>query len=141
LVGDLTGYAIGRASGERLREGGGRVARTLRRHDRTLGRFLGRHPVFSVTGARLVAFVRTLMPISSGMARLPVSQFVLFDIPGVLLWLALYMGIGWLAGESWRTVSSLVGAGWALIFAVVGGLLWIRARRRGELRGTEADPC
>jgi membrane protein DedA with SNARE-associated domain len=135
ILGDLTGYAIGRIWGDRLRGGRGWVARTLARHDRTLGRFMGRHPLYSVTGARLVAFVRTLMPLSSGMARLPAARFIAFDVPGVLLWLALYMGIGWLAGESWRRVSSLIGAGWTVLFVVAGLLLWRRARRRGELRG------
>jgi membrane protein DedA with SNARE-associated domain len=133
FVGDLIGYGIGRRGGEALREGGGRVARALRRHDRTLGRFLGRHPLVSVTGARLVAFVRTLMPISSGMARLPLSYFVPFDIAGVVLWLALYMGIGFVAGESWERAGSIVGGVWVVVFAVAGALLWIRARRRGEL--------
>jgi membrane protein DedA with SNARE-associated domain len=146
FTGDLVGYAIGRLWGDRLRAGRGWVAGTLARHDRTLGRFMGRHPLYSVTGARLVAFVRTLMPLSSGMARLPVARFVAFDLPGVVLWLALYMGIGWLAGESWRRASSLVGAGWTVVFVVAGLLLWRRARRRGELRGEArgtagGEPC
>lgn len=139
FVGDLIGYGIGRRGGEALRQGDGRVARTLRRHDRTTGRFLGRHPVYSVTVARLVAFVRTLMPLSSGMARLPLSRFVPFDLAGIVLWLGLYMGIGLLAGESWERASSVVGGVWAVVFVVAGALLWVRARTRGELARPPLD--
>lgn len=133
FVGDLVGYAVGRIGGDRLRHGEGWVARTIRRHDRTLGRFMGRHPVYSVTGARLVAFVRTLMPMSSGMARIPLSRFVPFDLAGVALWLGLYMGIGLLAGESWQRAGSVVGGVWVVVFVLAGAALWVRARKRGEL--------
>jgi undecaprenyl-diphosphatase len=133
FTGDLIGYTIGRLGGERLRRGSGWVARTLRRHDRTTGRFVGRHPIYAVSVARLVAFARTLMPLSSGIARLPLGRFVPFDLLGIGLWLALYMGIGLLAGESWQRAGSVVGAIWLVVFTVAGVLLWIRARKRGEL--------
>lgn len=140
FLGDLIGYVIGRRGGEALRQGEGRVARTLRRHDRSTARFLGRHPVYSVTVARLVAFVRTLMPLSSGMARVPFSRFVPFDLAGIVLWLALYMGIGLLAGESWERAGSVVGGIWVVVFAVAGVLLWVRAKKRGELARPPLEP-
>jgi membrane protein DedA with SNARE-associated domain len=130
FAGDVTGYWIGRLGGERLREGRGVAARALARHDASSGRFLSGHPVFSVTVARLVAFVRTVMPVASGVARIPFPTYLLYEIPGLLAWAALYMGIGVLAGESWERASSIVGGGWALIFVVAGLVLWSRGRRR-----------
>lgn len=130
LTGDLLGYAIGRWSGERLRAGDGWIGRTLRRHERDAGRWLGRHPIYSVTVARWVSFVRTLMPMSAGIARLPVPVFVTFVVPGVLGWLALYMGIGVLAGESWQRVGTIVGGGWTVVFVLVGAVWYLRWRRR-----------
>ena len=130
FAGDVTGYWIGRRGGRALREGKGIAARALARHDATTGRFLSGHPVFSVTVARLVAFVRTAMPVASGVARLKFGVFLLYEIPGLLAWAALYMGIGLVAGESWERASSIVGGGWAVIFAVVGLVMWTRSRRR-----------
>ena len=130
FAGDVTGYWIGRRGGERLRQGDGMAAKALARHDATTGRFLSGHPFFSVTVARLVAFVRTVMPVASGVARVPFATYLVFEIPGLLAWAALYMGIGILAGESWERASSIVGGGWALIFVVVGFVMWRRARRR-----------
>ena len=108
FAGDVTGYWIGRRGGERLREGRGMAARALARHDGSSGRFLSGHPVFSVTVARLVAFVRTVMPVASGVARIPFGIYLAYEIPGLLAWAALYMGIGVLAGESWELASSIV---------------------------------
>lgn len=128
-VGDAVGYGLGRWGGPRLLEGKGWTARGLRRHQATAGRFLGRHPLYSVTVARLVSFVRTVMPLSAGISGMRAPTYFTYELPGVVLWAALYLGIGILAGESWQLVSSLVGGGWLLLFAGVGAVLWHRGRR------------
>jgi membrane protein DedA with SNARE-associated domain len=140
FAGDVTGYWVGRRGGRALREGKGMAARALARHDATTGRFLSGHPFFSVTVARLVAFVRTAMPVASGVAGLRFGTFLLYEIPGLLAWAALYMGIGLLAGESWERASSIVGGGWAVIFAIAGLVMWTRSRRRksGTAAGSTA---
>lgn len=129
FIGDVVGYWIGRRGGESLLESKGWVGATLRKHDRATSRFLGRTPLFSVTLARLVSFVRTLMPLAAGMSRIPFRIYLAFEIPGVVLWAALYVGIGVLAGESWQVVSGAVGAGWIAVFAVVAAVVWARNRR------------
>lgn len=138
FVGDMTGYAIGRRAGERLREGRGWAARTLRQYERTAGRMLGGHPVYAVTIARVVSFVRTIMPLNAGMSRIPFGRFVALEIPGLLIWAALYLSIGILAGRSWALVSSLVGTGWLLLFLAVGGVYWWRSRSPGTLAPADA---
>ncbi len=140
FAGDVGGYWIGRRTGEALRGGHGFAARALARHDATTGRFLSGHPIYSVTVARLVAFARTVMPVASGAAGVPFAVFLLYEIPGLLAWAALYMGIGFVAGESWERASSVVGGGWALIFLVVGAVLWLRRRRTPRaVAATEAE--
>lgn len=133
FLGDLIGYVIGRRGGERLLDGSGWTGSTLRRHQKTAGRYLGRHAIFSVTFARLVSFVRTLMPLSAGINRMPAPIYLIHEIPGVLLWATLYVGIGVLAGESWQVVSGMVGAGWLALFGIAGVILWWRARRSGSI--------
>lgn len=133
-VGDTVGYWIGRWSGPRLNDSPGWAGRLVRRHQATAGRFLGRHPLYSVTVARVVSFVRTLMPLSAGMSGMKAPAYFTFELPGLLLWAALYLGIGILAGESWQLVSSLVGAGWLALFAVVGAVLWARSKKARRRR-------
>lgn len=137
FVGDLIGYAIGRRAGERLLVGQGWVARALRRYEATGGRLLSRHPVYAVTVARLVSFVRTLMPLNAGMSGIPPVKYIALEIPGLLAWAALYLSIGVLAGRSLALVSSLVGVGWVVLFASVGLVFWIRARSSRPSPGAE----
>lgn len=129
FVGDLIGYGIGRSVGGTLREGDGWVARTIRKYESTAGRLFRSHPVYAVTVARLVSFVRTVMPLNAGMTGIRPFRFVALEIPGLLGWAALYLGMGILAGESLALVSSLVGAGWIVVFVLVGMIFWWRTRR------------
>jgi membrane protein DedA with SNARE-associated domain len=139
FVGDLIGYGIGRRAGERLREGRGWSARTLRRYEATAGRVLGGHPVYAVTIARIVSFVRTIMPLNAGMARIPFGRYLALEIPGLLAWAAIYLSIGVLAGRSWALATSLVGTGWLLVFLLAGAVFWWRARRAPGSPATEAS--
>src|SRR5690606_25421156 len=136
-LGDTAGFWIGRRWGLRALQGRGRLTRAARvRHER-LARFFGRHPLYSVTGGRLIAFARTLMPMAAGMSPLSYRTFLLYELPGLAAWLALYVGIGWAAGESWQVVAQQVGLGGAILFAAAGLALWLamRARRNGRRRG------
>lgn len=145
-AGDSLGFWVGRRGGERLRQGRGWASRLHRRHARTTAPFFRRHPFYSVTLARLVSFVRTLMPMAAGMTRLSYGSFLLYEIPGVVAWAAMYAAVGMLARESWARATSMVGIGWTVVFAVAGLALWLRARvrRRRRHRGAptpEEDPC
>jgi membrane protein DedA with SNARE-associated domain len=137
FLGDAVGYWIGRRGGNALRERPGFVGDALRRYDRQGGRFVSGHPLFSVTGARLVAFVRTVMPVATGASRLPFAVYLLYEIPGLLLWFAMYAGIGFLAGESIERAGAVVGGLWLVVFSVVGVTLWVRRRLRSGAKGLE----
>ena len=69
---------------------------------------------------RLVSFVRTLMPMAAGMSGLSYPRFVLFEVPGILGYVAIYVAIGYAAGESWEMAVQTFGVGGAVLFAVVG---------------------
>lgn len=127
-LGDVLGFGIGRRWGERLERGSGRWARLYRRRRARASAFLRRHPVYSVTVARMVAFVRTLAPMAAGSGGLPLRTFLMYEAPGVLGSTLLYVGIGALAGESWQRVGSLVAGGWMVVFALGGLGLWLRRR-------------
>ena len=129
--GDTLGFWIGRRWGTHLLEGESRIARMTRVRHARLSDFFGRHPVYSVSVGRLISFARTVMPMAAGMSQLSYRTFLAFELVGLMGWLALYVGIGWLAGESWEAAARWVGVGGAAAFAVAGVVLWIvwRARR------------
>ena len=129
-VGDSVGFFIGRAWGQRLLDGDGYWARLARRHRDAMD-LLGRHPFYSVTVARLVSFVRTLMPMAAGMSGITYRRYLPFEVVGVLGWGALYVAIGLAARESWVLATRMVGWGGTVVFvAVVIFLHLVRRRRR-----------
>lgn len=129
-IGDGLGFWIGRLTGHRVLEGRSRFTRMVARRHATLSNFFGRHPVYSVTVARLISFVRTLMPMAAGMSGLSFRRYVPYELVGVVGWAILYVLIGVVAGESWEAATQLVGVAGAAAFGLAGVLLGLALRRR-----------
>ena len=138
-VGDSVGFFIGRAWGQRLLDGDGYWARLARRHRDAMD-LLGRHPFYSVTVARLVSFVRTLMPMAAGMSGITYRRYLPFEVMGVLGWGALYVAIGLAARESWVLATRLVGWGGTVVFVVMAVVFVHLVRRRRRASRNEAAP-
>lgn len=143
-LGDSLGFWVGRLAGDRLLTGEGRIAALARRRPR-LRRLVGRHPAYSVTAARCLAFVRTFMPMAAGMSSLRYRRFLPYDLLGVVLWAGIYLGIGALAGESWRRVVHVLDVGGAISLVLVALGVWALIRRAvrsgGAGRRGENPPC
>lgn len=140
-LGDTAGYWVGKIWGVRILAGESRLARVARVRHARLNDFFGRHPVYSVTVGRVIAFARTLMPMAAGMSGLSYRTFLFYQLFGLGGWLTLYVGIGLVAGENWEAVARWVGAGGAAVFVVAGLLMWIFLRRRRTAVVVAADPA
>ena len=130
-LGDSAGFMIGRWGGPRVLGGRGRIARMARRHqDRALDLF-ERHAGLSVSLARMVPFVRTLMPLVAGSTGVAYRRFLAFDLLGITGWAFLGLGIAYAGARSWEIGVGSVGLGWATLggagliaaFLVLKGLL------------------
>lgn len=132
-VGDSIGFWVGRRAGERALLGDGRWARRIAPGRAALERLYGKHPVYSVTVARLISFVRTMMPMAAGMSGLPYRTYLLYELVGLVGWTAMYVAIGVLARESWGVATQIVGVGGTAVFAVVGVSIWIFMKRSDEV--------
>ena len=131
-LGDTAAFLTGRRYGRRVLRGDGRWARRLARRGLSLDRALTGRPLYSVTGARLVPFVRTVMPIAAGSSGLGYGRFVAHQLPGLVGYAVIYCSIGSLARGSWEVATRLVGTvGSVLITAVAftGLLAWVWRRR------------
>ena len=131
-LGDSAGFMIGRWGGARVLGGRGRVARMARRHqDRALELF-EKHAGLSVSLARMVPFVRTLMPLVAGSTGVAYRRFLAFDFLGIIGWAFLGLGIAYAGARSWEIGVGSVGLGWATLggailivaFLVLKGLLF-----------------
>lgn len=137
-LGDSIGYWVGRIGQERWAGGGGRVALFVTEARARTAQWFGGRTFLSVTVARVVSFVRTVMPLAAGMSGVRYGRFLGYEIPGVLLWCALYMAAGVAAEEGWVWAVRMLGPVGAGVFlaAAVGAALvarwWMnhpRARR------------
>src|SRR5690606_5620951 len=93
--------------------------------------------IVSISGARFVSFVRTLMPWFAGMSRVQYGRFVFFDVLGVAGWGLASIALGYLAGESWHHVAEALGVTSAIIVIalVVGFAIIARRRVAGRTAG------
>jgi dephospho-CoA kinase len=135
FVGDQVGYALGRLQGRRAAAHGGRLGRLWRRHEARATLLFRRRPLYSVTLARFISFVRTLMPWFAGMSGMPYGRFLVYDAVGVLGWGGASVAAGYLAGRSWQALASALGfasAGIVIFLIGVMSFLAYRARQRSR---------
>ncbi|GIF72637.1 VTT domain-containing protein [Asanoa siamensis] len=137
LVGDSLAFRAGRRTGARLREGrwGERVgAERWAKAEGLLHRMGGR----GIMVARFVAFARTLVPRLAGATGMPYRRFVLWNPPGVILFVGASVLVGYVAGESYETVSEYFGKATSAVLTLIGTLIVIVLA--GRWLGRNPDP-
>ncbi len=131
-LGDSIGFWIGRRVGVKALLGDGRWARRIAPRREALEDFFGRHPLYSVTVARLTSFVRTLMPMAAGMSGLPYRVYLPYELVGLVACTAMYVTVGVVARESWEVAIHMVGLGGAVVFVAGGVSIWMFMKRPAE---------
>ena len=130
IVGDSVGYAVGRRWGQRLLHSTlGRLVKVehLSRAERTLAVRGG----WTVFVGRFTAVLRVLIPGLAGMGRMPYGRFLAFNVAGAVIWGAVMVTAGYLAGNSWHTIAHLFsGAGLVLTCLVVVAFIAVQVIRR-----------
>ncbi|MCF0094524.1 DedA family protein [Micromonospora sp. MH99] len=136
FVGDALAFRAGRRFGPKLRAGlGHRVGpERWRRADAMLARLGGR----GVFAARWVAFARTLVPRLAGSAGMSYRRFAPWNLAGIVTWVGGSVLLGHLAGESYDTVSRLLGRATGAALALLAGLLGVVLA--GRWLGRNPDP-
>ena len=130
IVGDSVGYEVGRLIGPRVL-----ASRLLeRRRERIVQAqdFLARRGGWAVLLGRWVAFFRAVMPALAGVARMPYRTFLPFNAAGGIVWGAVVVTAGYLAGASYAAVEKALGRDAALVVlavVLVGLLVWHLRKR------------
>ncbi|MGI5519633.1 DedA family protein [Micromonospora sp. CA-259024] len=136
VLGDGLAFRAGRRYGPRLRAGLGQRVGPERwaRADAMLARLGGR----GVFAARWVAFARTLVPRLAGAAGMPYRRFAPWNLAGVVTWVGGSVLLGHLAGESYDTVSRLLGRATGVALLLLAGLVGVVLA--GRWLGRNPDP-
>ena len=129
-IGDTIGFWVGRKGREHWERGTGRITHfVIAARDRTEQWFGGR-PLLSITIPRLISFVRTVMPLAAGMSGISYARFLGYELPGLLLWCAIYMAAGMAAGEGWSWAARILGPEGATLFVALAAAAAALIRRR-----------
>jgi membrane-associated protein len=145
VVGDATGYQIGKHAGPRL------FTRTDSRwfHRRHLERakiFYDRHGGKTIVIARFLAVIRTFAPTVAGAAEMPYRRFAAFNIVGGGLWVSTLTVTGYVVGTAIPNLDLFFGVllGLMVFVSVLpGGWHLLRERRaaqRERLAATRGEP-
>jgi membrane-associated protein len=138
ILGDSAGYEVGRHFGPRLLDS--RLLRSRRRRLDSARDLLARRGGAAVFLGRFVAFFRAVMPALAGSAPMPYPKFLAYNAAGGIVWGAGCVVLGYLAGNSYRTVEHAVGRGTAVAAAVIVVALVVGWRiRRHRRQGSERD--
>ncbi|WBB67388.1 DedA family protein [Micromonospora sp. WMMD812] len=137
VIGDTLAFRAGRRYGPKLR-GSGLGTRVgphrWQRADALLNRLGGR----GVFTARWVAFARTLVPRLAGAAGMPYRRFAPWNLAGVVTWVGGSVLLGYLAGESYETVSRLLGRATGALLVLLAALVAVVLA--GRWLGRNPDP-
>ena len=117
LVGSLLAYGLG-ASGAVARIPGARAI---------VGRWEGmidRYGTRAVFTARLLPLARTFVSLPAGARHVPLGPFIALTTLGCLLWAAMFIAAGMIAGAAWSTASSVLGQVTVAVL-IAGGLVWL----------------
>ena len=129
ILGDTISYEFGRRLGRGW----------LLQHGRRFGlrpellqrveSFFAAHGGKAVFASHYMHVMRALMPFVAGAARMRYGRFVAYNALGCTVWSAVFVILGYVAGESWRAAAAWIGrasaiVGGALLCALVLGWLW-----------------
>jgi membrane protein DedA with SNARE-associated domain len=135
VVGDCTGYLLGRTGGSRLFAWLARTFPFIRPGQERLETFFKIHGSKAVFMARFVAGARFMAGPMAGVAGMKFWDFLGWNVLGAVVWCTLIVTIGYLVGDEldWvvkETHRAFLWVGLAIVLLVVGGgIFWWRQRK------------
>lgn len=129
VLGDWTGYLLGRRSGARITHSrfGGWIGEERWTRAESLIRNGG---VVAVVGARWIGYVRTVTPFVAGMSNMPTRQYLFANVFGGVAWVVVVGVVGYAVGETiGATLLLYFAVGAAIILLGYFGFRWLRRRR------------
>lgn len=132
IVGDTVGYEVGKHLGPRIL--GSKLFDKRREGLDKAQDFLRRRGGWAVFLGRWTAFFRAVMPALAGTSKMHYPRFLAFNAAGGIMWGAVVVSIGYLAGASYKQVESTFGryAAFAVVGIVLVGVIVWRVREHRQ---------
>ena len=145
VLGDGTGYLLGRVVGRGYFEKHKRLLFLKERHIRKAEEYFRKHGGKTVFIGRFIGFLRAMGPFAAGMSKMRYGSFFIYDIAGGTIWAASFTLLGYFFGQSWQLIetwSGRVGLFSAFIVLVIASFIYLYrrvAKRQQEIYGWFRD--
>ena len=136
IAGDAVGYLIGRKLGPSLlNRPDSRFFK--RNHIIKTQEFYDKHGPKTIVLARFVPIVRTFAPTIAGVAQMPYSKFVLFNVIGGIGWIASMSVLGFFLGKNEFVQHNLDKAVVLIVLLSILPMIihWLQERKKGSAAG------
>ena len=133
IVGNATGYAIGKRTGKALYSRPDSLL-VRREHLQMTHEYYERHGGKTVVLAQFIPILRTFDPVVAGVGQMGYRQFATFNVLGAILWVSSMTLAGYLLGATLgdeivsRWIHVIVGAV-ILVSLLPPAFAWLRSRR------------
>ena len=139
VIGSWIAYAIGYYGRIELLERHGNKLHIKRSHIDTADRWFAKHGEATVFFARMLPIIRTFISLPAGVARMPFWRFTALTVAGCIPWVFMLAYIGKVSGDNWENWKEhLHYVDYAVILAIVMGVLWLIVRRRRSAPAVDA---
>src|SRR6267378_1797840 len=102
IVGDLTGYTLGRYRGKAVLARWSFARRQYEKHRKRLEHYFDYWGSATVFVGRFVAIGRAFVPFTAGLSGMRARKFVPVSIASGIVWACFVVGLGYMLGSNWR---------------------------------------
>ena len=128
IVGGVAGYAIGARGGMRLIARYGAKMRIDEEKLDRARRFFARRGLVAVFLCRFIGFIRILVPMVAGVARMPFGRFLAANVAGAIVSSGCYTALGWFFGHDLPKLEHHLTQITIAVLVALG--VWLLVRRR-----------
>ena len=130
IIGDQTGYIIGRKMGKKIFEEGYRPKFVKQQYlDRTK-EYYDKHGGKAIILGRFIPIIRTFVPMVAGVVKLPYKKFVVFNVVGGVIWIFSMTILGYTIGEMFKPYVKIITLGIIVVSLIpVFQMVWQEYRK------------
>ena len=137
LIGSNLSYLFGKSGGRTLLEKYGHYFFISSKTIRAAEHYFDRHGTKTVFFGRFVPVVKAFSNALAGAAKMKYGKFFIYSSAGVIIWVSLFVVLGFLFGEHWALIIQAINRiGWGFFIFLVGvALIFYFFRRRKRVKG------
>jgi undecaprenyl-diphosphatase len=109
ILGDSTGYSLGRTIGRDYFKRHKRILFLKETHIRKTEDYFARHGGKTIFFARFTHLLRAMAPFVAGLSQMPYRQFLVFNVAGGIIWASSFTLLGYFFGQSWQLIEKWAG--------------------------------